>query len=624
MDTLATSLGGPLVGAADGTSPNTGAPGTDNDATQLVSHPTTPTSLPGVKVSNLASAGGTPQVRQVGRYQVMQMVGRGGMASVYKAFDPGIERMIAIKFLHAALCEDEQYRGRFIREARAAGMLSHTNIATVHDVGEIEGRPYIAMEFLEGDPLNDVMTDGKTFPVREVLSYGIQLARALDYAHAKGIVHRDIKPANIVRLKGGDHIKVTDFGIAHMASSSVTQHTRLGDVIGTPVYMSPEQTQGKKLDGRSDLFSAGVVLYQMLTGRRPFEGENLIALMTRIASENPPSISVVRNDVPASLRRVIERCLAKQPEKRFQTGGELAAALIRVQRELDDEATERARPRIVSLRLKWTLMMAALVATVMAVTGTFVTQRQYSAMMDQVMDDGASLSRFIALQSAVPMLSEDWVTIQVAVQETMNSQNFQSIVVIDRAGTVRAASNGALVNHPFEAPRGETVTMKGNGVTVTRYIAGSEPVLGFEAPITFRGKWIGRVELGIAERPLAHVARLSIMLMIVLVIFTVAAVALATYFVANWFSKPIKLLEESMAEVGHGRFNYRIDEKRNDEFGLLYMAFDDMAQALERRYGANPVSPFDATGTVTAVTGTVAAAPAAGAGSTSTTGIKTK
>jgi serine/threonine-protein kinase len=202
----------------------------------------------------------------------------------------------------------------------------------------------------------------------------------------------------------------------------------------------------------------------------------------------------------------------------------------------------------------------------------------------------------------------------------MNSQNFQSIVVVDRAGIARAASEPGLAGNPYQAPRAETVAMKGNGVTVTRYMAGGEPVLGFEAPITFQGKWIGRVELGIAERPLAHVARLSIILMIVLVIFTVAAVALATYFVANWFSKPIKVLEESMSEIGHGRFDYRIGEKRNDEFGLLYMAFDEMAQSLARRAGGAPADPITEFTSSVAVAG---AAPAAAGGANTQVGGKT-
>src|SRR3974390_149615 len=159
MNSLVTSMGTSLTETGDAATPKTAAGGAgDEDATQLVSHPTAARSLPGVKVTSLGGGAGTgQQFRQVGRYQVIAAVGRGGMASVYKAFDPGIERTIALKFLHASLCQDEQYRSRFIREARAAGMLSHTNIAAVHDVGEIEGRPYIAMEFLEGEPLNEIM-----------------------------------------------------------------------------------------------------------------------------------------------------------------------------------------------------------------------------------------------------------------------------------------------------------------------------------------------------------------------------------------------------------------------------------------------------------------------------------
>ncbi|HEY1391840.1 MAG TPA: serine/threonine-protein kinase, partial [Methylibium sp.] len=240
-----------------------------------------PETLPG------GLAAGGPATRQVGRYQIQDRLGRGGMATVFRAHDPGIGRDVAIKFLHATLCEDEEYRARFLREARAAGGLSHPNIVTVYDVGEIEGRPYMAMELLEGEPLSEALEKGQSLPVRDVVVMGIQLARALDYAHARGIVHRDIKPGNITRVKGTQTIKVLDFGIAHMDSAAGEQRTRVGDVLGTPQYMSPEQTQGEKLDGRSDLFSAGIVLYQLLTGQRPFQADSLVALALKIAKEEP-------------------------------------------------------------------------------------------------------------------------------------------------------------------------------------------------------------------------------------------------------------------------------------------------------------------------------------------------
>ncbi|HEV7914609.1 MAG TPA: protein kinase, partial [Albitalea sp.] len=556
------------------------------DSLPSATHPVTQT-LPGAIASN------APAMRQVGRYLIQERLGRGGMATVFKAHDPGIGRDVAIKFLHAALCEDDEYRGRFLREARAAGGLSHPNIVTVHDVGEIEGRPYMAMELLTGEPLSDLMEVGKPLPLRDVVVMGIQLARALDYAHAHGIVHRDIKPGNIVRLKGTHTVKVTDFGIAHMeASGAGEQRTRVGDVLGTPQYMSPEQTQGEKLDGRSDLFSAGIMFYQMLTGQRPFQGDSLVALAMKIAKDEPTPIEKLRPDLPHALRRIVERCLAKAPDRRFQTGRELSDALTRVLGELDEAARNKDRPRIVPLRVKWAATMALIVAVVMALSASLITQRQYAAMLKQVTDNGASLARFIAAQNAVPALSEEWPNVDVAVQEMMKTGDFHSITVIDREGVVRAAGDPALVGQPYKPQNAEALGTRAGGVAMTRYSAQGEPVLGFDAPITFQGKAVGRVALGLPERPLVHVARLSMGLMAALVLVTVLAVAIAMYFVANWFAQPIKLVSEAMGELAKGRFDHRIAEHRKDEFGLLYAAFDRMAQALQdARSGAGTALP---------------------------------
>ena len=534
-----------------------------------------PETLPGHTQS------GAPEARQVGRYLIKERLGRGGMASVFRAHDPGIGRDVAIKFLHATLCEDEEYRGRFLREARAAGGLSHPNIVTVFDVGEIEGRPYMAMELLSGEPLSDMMQAGKPLPVRDVVVMGIQLARALDYAHAHRIVHRDIKPGNIVRLKGTNTIKVTDFGIAHMeASGAAEQRTRVGDVLGTPQYMSPEQTQGEKLDGRSDLFSAGIMFYQMLCGQRPFQGDSLVALAMKIAKEEPAPLDKLRPEVPPALRRIVERCLAKSPDRRFQTGRELSDALTRVLADLDEAERNREKPRIVPLRVKWAATMALIVAVVMALSATVITQRQYAAMMKQVTDYGASLARFIAAQNAVAALSEDWPVVDVAVHEVMKTGDFQSVTVIDRDGIVRAAGETALVGLPYKPQPAEALGTRDGGVSMSRYTVQGDRVLGFDAPITFQNKRVGRVALSLHERPLVRVARLSMGLMAALVVVTVLAVAIAMYFVANWFSRPIKLVSEGMAEIAKGRFDHRIAKERKDEFGLLFAAFDRMAQAL--------------------------------------------
>jgi eukaryotic-like serine/threonine-protein kinase len=523
---------------------------------------------------------GEAPVRQVGRFLVQSRLGRGGMAAVYRAQDPSIGREVAIKFLHASLSEDDECRMRFLREARAAGALSHPNIVVVHDVGEINSRPYMAMELVEGAPLSERLEATPKMALRDTVVIGVQLARALDYAHGRGIVHRDIKPGNIMLLPADNSIKVADFGIARMDNSD-DEHTVVGSVMGTPQYMSPEQTRGDKVDGRSDLFSAGIVLYQMLAGQRPFKGDSLVAIATQINSTEQPPLTQLRPDVPPSLRRVIDRCLAKQPAQRYQSGKELADALVKELVALDQSAREKDKPRMVPLRVKWAATMALIVAVVMGLTSAIITQRQYAAMMGQVSEQGASLARFIAAQNATSVLADEWDTVEVAVQEMMKTRNFERLTVVDRLGVVRVSSQAQLQNQPYVA-LGQRVEVIG-GATVMRYDKQGESVLGFEAPILFQDKQIGRVALGIPEAPLTRVARLSILLMAVLALVTVLAVALAMYFVANWFAKPIRLVSDSMAEIGKGRFDHRINENRRDEFGELFAAFDQMAAALQAR-----------------------------------------
>ncbi|MFH0844713.1 MAG: serine/threonine-protein kinase, partial [Pseudomonadota bacterium] len=221
----------------------------------------------------------------LGRYEVVGELGRGAMGVVYKGEDPKIHRTVAIKTVRLSDYDDDivgEMKERFFREAESAGLLTHPNIVTIYDAGEEHDLAYIAMEFLEGEDLEQVMKKDKLFPLRNTLSTVAEVADALDYAHSKGVVHRDIKPANIMRLKETGEVKVTDFGIARLSSSS---KTKTGVVLGTPSYMSPEQVAGKKVDGRSDIFSLGVVLFEMLTGEKPFIAEDITSLMYRISKE---------------------------------------------------------------------------------------------------------------------------------------------------------------------------------------------------------------------------------------------------------------------------------------------------------------------------------------------------
>lgn len=272
--------------------------------------------------------GGGVEKPMLGRYQVEKELGKGAMGVVYLGKDPKIGRVVAIKTM--ALSQefdgDElvDARERFFREAETAGRLQHQNIVTIFDAGEEHDLAYIAMEFLKGKDLVDFCKDGQLLPVPKVLSIVARVAEALAYAHKQNVVHRDIKPANIMYELGSDTVKVTDFGIARITDSS---KTKTGMVLGTPSFMSPEQLAGKKVDGRSDLYSLGVMLFQMLAGVLPFRGESMAELMYKIANEEAPDIRLIRRELPESLAELVAFSLSKRPETRYQNGDQFAADL---------------------------------------------------------------------------------------------------------------------------------------------------------------------------------------------------------------------------------------------------------------------------------------------------------
>ena len=272
--------------------------------------------------------GGAVEKPMLGRYQVEKELGKGAMGVVYLGKDPKIGRVVAIKTMALSQeFEGEELtdaRERFFREAETAGRLQHQNIVTIFDAGEEHDLAYIAMEFLKGRDLVDFCKGSALLPMPKVLSIVARVAEALAYAHKQNVVHRDIKPANIMYEIDSDTVKVTDFGIARITDSS---KTKTGLVLGTPSFMSPEQIAGKKVDGRSDLYSLGVMLFQMLTGVLPFRGDSMAELMYKIANEEAPDIRIVRNEIPDQLAQVVARSLHKRSEERYQDGDSFAGDL---------------------------------------------------------------------------------------------------------------------------------------------------------------------------------------------------------------------------------------------------------------------------------------------------------
>jgi serine/threonine-protein kinase len=279
-------------------------------------------------------------ITTLGRYKVVGEIGQGAMGTVYKAVDPIIDRTVAIKTINLNLSrqELEEYEARFQQEIKAAGRLNHPNIVTIYDVGKTEQVAYMAMEYLEGMELKDIIASGKLPPTEQVVDIIAQVADGLWFAHQQDIVHRDVKPSNIMVLKGGI-AKITDFGIARLPNSAVK--TLTGLILGSPRYMSPEQVIGRSLDTRTDIFSLGVVLYEALTGVAPFDGDNVNAIMYATVNTSPPPPSAHNRNIPAMLDLIVAKAMAKSVDDRYQTVKELADDLREVRRQLD-----AARPSV--------------------------------------------------------------------------------------------------------------------------------------------------------------------------------------------------------------------------------------------------------------------------------------
>lgn len=520
----------------------------------------------------------------IGRYRIDGVLGEGAMAVVYAGFDPGIQRQVAIKCLHHHVAADTAYRQRFLAEARAAGHLVHPNIVTIFDAGETDdGRPYIAMERLGGETLASRVASEGLPPLPMVIELASQMAAALNYAHEQGVIHHDIKPENIMLAEGWHYAKLSDFGIAERRGVRAAS----GEIGGTPAYMALERLRGEPDDARSDLFSLGVVMHWLITGKLPWRETSDVPRLIRERQRLPrPPIEPLDPATPSMLVGVVRTLLSPTADARYQSGTEVVDDLRQARREYERLHEKPIANRIISLRLRWAGALGATLCLVLLLGLAAIYAKQNTAVTGLALDFGGSLGRMIASDAAENLLLNDQAATRALVQDIAQNRQIHYLAVVDRLGNVVASTQAADVGRPLPAPVGQKPLSRGDGVDSYRGLvasSGDGSMLLFDVPIRYQTKTVGELRLGISSLPLRTAQRTTLWVILAVLLVTLAAVVGAAYWL---FRRPFALLQmlsDALLRVGRGDFHHRIRLVRRDELGQLFAAFNLMNSALQAR-----------------------------------------
>lgn len=520
------------------------------------------------------------EIDNIGRYQIDQHIGSGAMADVYKATDTEIHRVVAIKILKESQLSEDCNQNLFLNEVKAAGRLIHPNIVTVHDVGVYENKPFIVMEYVEGETLSSRLEREDDFSLLDVINICSQLVSALAYAHESGVVHRDVKPDNILCSPCGTTVKLADFGVAYRADKGSDEVTDFNTLLGTPRYMSPEQALGDELDGRSDLFSFGSILYELLSGQKAFNSSTVTGVISQITSESPELLNKFPSEVPKGIQHILTKLLEKEPSKRPQSGHEVLEVLTWEKEAL--LAEQEPKKRYIPFYVKWTLITGAIIGSILAVCLSFVLKLQADALTEYSVDSGTALAKFIATESAIPVLGEDWITLESLIDEAAKRDTFESLIVMDHAGQVRVATDPGLVGKVISnAPSGEVLSEQSQLLVERIVDERGDTFFNFTTPILFKNTAVGSIRLSLQQNSLEELKKVTAGSVLLVGLVMLVAVVILLFISGRLFAKQLQILNKAMAAFISGSLNRRISHTRKDEIGELFQRFNQLADEVQ-------------------------------------------
>jgi len=544
-----------------------------------------------------------------GKYRVIDELGSGAMGVVYRARHPDLPFPRALKVLREDLVENTETVARFREEGRsavrAAGTLNHPNIVTVYDVGEESRRPYIVMELFHGEPLDQLMPGIRQWALEDVLSVAAQLADALDSAHRHGVIHRDVKPANILVSEDHKTAKLTDFSVARAKSDSNLLLTMTGTVIGAPRYMSPEQALGKELDGRADLYSLGIVLFELLTGQKAYKSDTITALLIEITQSDRPAVRTIRPNIPLGVERIVSKLLEKEPAERFQTGEELAEALRREIRYLGENRTRDAK---IPAEVKGGLLFALISALVMGAGSMVINTGLTRSIERQAADIGIANAQSTAgaiyyleetyrdqmLDSVIDSFVKNAFAQQAS--DTGEGPEIEYALMVEDNRLVARSDDRFERNAPYRANNPvKVVRQTASGISASIVVndydgasrsARDRQVLEIQVPMPpdpITGVSERRFILGLPTDQLRATSRLAGLLFSLMTLLSAATVGLITFLVTKRFTRPLQLMRNGMRNLRTGDLGIRMPASRSGIIGQTFKEFNAMAASFDRR-----------------------------------------